>query len=165
MLSRPQQIKLKMAQKEAGISDDDYREALEVVTGCRSSTAPALTDRDFDKLLSYFEAIHWHAVDAGKLQPSCRTNAVFRRRGYWAAKNTRQETSRDRFNGVNIRAQITALENNLEALGFGAEYCAVIRKNVTKGREDEHALHLYSAALERTVNAKTRRADRTSVID
>ena len=70
MLSRPQQILLKRAQREAGLSDDEYRDALQTVTGCRSSTAPALTDRHLDKVLAYFEAIHWRNVDAGELQPS-----------------------------------------------------------------------------------------------
>jgi hypothetical protein len=124
MLSRPQQILLKRAQREAGLSDGDYREAMQTVTGRRSSTSPALTDRHLDMLLAYFEAIHWQAVDAGKLQPSCSATAVFRRRGYWASNNTRQETSRDRFNGVNLNDEITALESKLAALGFGSGYCA-----------------------------------------
>jgi hypothetical protein len=49
---------------------------------CRTSKDPNLTDRDLDKLLAYFEAIHWRAVDAHTLQPSCRADAVFRQRGY-----------------------------------------------------------------------------------
>ena len=160
MLSRPQQILLKRAQREAGLSDADYRDALQTVTGCRSSTAPALTDRHLDKLLGYFEAIHWRAVDAGMLQPSGSVTAIFRRRGYWAAKNTRQETSRDRFTHLNLGQEIADMEDKLATLGFGPLYCAGIRKNVTKGREDVHALHLYRTALERTLNAKARRAER-----
>ena len=159
MLSRPQQILLKRAQREAELSDGDYRDALQTITGRRSSTSPALTDRHLDMLLAYFEAIHWHAADAGKLQPSCSPAAVFRQRGYWASKNTRQETSRDRFNGANLNDEITALESKLAALGFDAAYCAGILKNVTKGRDEAHALHLYRAALTRTLNAKARRAE------
>ena len=83
MLSRRQQILLKRAQREAGLSDNDYRDALQTVAGCRSSTSPVLTDRHMDKVLAYFEAIHWRAVDAGKLQPSCSATAVFRQ-GYYA---------------------------------------------------------------------------------
>ena len=165
MLSRPQQILLKRAQREAGLSDADYRDALQTIAGCQSSTSTAFTDRHLDKVLSYFEAIHWRAVDAGKLQPSCSATAIFRRRGYWASKNTRQETSRDRFNGANLNAEIATLEGKLAALGFDARYCAGIRSNVTKGRDDAHALHLYRAALTRTLNAKARRAECVAVTD
>jgi hypothetical protein len=163
MLSRPQQILLKRAQREAGLPDDDYRDALETIAGCRSSTSPALTDRHLDTLLAYFEAIHWRGVDAGTLQPSCSATAVFRQRGYWAAKNTRQETSRDRFTGENLGQAIADLEDRLAALGCGKGYCAAIRANVCKGREDARALHLYRAALERTLKAKARRKDRAEI--
>ena len=159
MLSRPQQILLKRAQREAGLLDNDYRDAMQTVTGRRSSTSPALTDRHLDMLLAYFEAIHWLAVDASALQPSCSATAVFRLRGYWASKNTSRETSRDRFNGVNLNGEIAALERRLAALGCGAEYCAGIRNKVAGGRADAHALHLYHAALTRTLNAKARRAE------
>jgi hypothetical protein len=165
MLSRPQQILLKRAQREAGLSDEDYRGALETVAGCRSSTSPAFTDQHLDKVLSYFEAIHWRAVDAGKLQASCSSTAVFRRLGFWSTRNTRQETSRDRFNGLNLNAEIAALESKLAALGFAASYCGGIRKNVTKGRDDAHALHLYRAALTRTLKAKARHAESVAVTD
>lgn len=156
MLSRPQQILLKRAQREAGMSDDDYRDALELVACVRSSKAPEFTDRHLDKLLAYFEAIHWRAVDASHLQPPRRLDAVFRQRGYWASKNTNAETSRDRFNGRNQGAQIAALEADLAAIGFDAGYCAGIRRNVCKSRNDAHALHQYEAALERTLKAKRR---------
>jgi hypothetical protein len=157
MLSRPQQILLKRAQREAGLSDDDYRDTLQMVADCRSSKSPALTDRHLDKLLAYFEAIHWRGVDAATLQPSGSAAAVFRQRGYWAAKNTAAETSRDRFNGRNQGGEIAALEAELARLGFGAAYCAAIRANVCKGRSDARALHLYQAALARTLKAKARR--------
>jgi hypothetical protein len=160
MLSRAQQILLKRSQREAGLSDGDYRDALQLIAGCRSSTSPALTDRHLDKLLAYFEAIHWRAVDAGTLQPCGTAAAVFRQRGYWAAKNTRQETSRDRFTGLNLGQAVADLESRIAALGFGAGYCAAIRKNVCKGRDDARALHLYRSALERTLKAKAVRAER-----
>jgi hypothetical protein len=154
MLSNPQKAILKRAQREAGLTDDDYRDALETVTSFRTSTAPALTDRHFDKLLGYLEAIHWQAVDAGKLQPSGSPVAVFRQRGYWARKNTKLETSRDRFNQSNLGHTITDLEHGLGELGFGQAYCEGIRQKTTQGRTDAHAQHLYRAALIRTLRAK-----------
>ena len=160
MLSNPQKALLKRAQREAGLSDDDYREALEMVAGCRSSTSPALTDRHLDKLLAYFEAIHWRAVDAGTLQPSCKPNAVFRQRGFWAGRNTNAETSRDRWNDQNLGRDVSDLERQMAALGFGQGYCAAIRNKVAHGRDDAHALHLYCAALQRTLKAKARRTVR-----
>lgn len=158
MLSRAQQILLKRVQREAGLSDNDYRDALETIAGCRSSTSSTFTDRHLDTLLVYFEAIHWRGVDAGTLQPSRSATAVFRQRGYWAAKNTRQETSRDRFTDTNLGQAIAELENQLAAFGCGPGYCAAIRKNVCKGRADAHAQHHYRAALERTLQAKAKRA-------
>ena len=159
MLSRAQQILLKRAQREAGLADDEYREALELIAGCRSSRDSSFTDRQLDQVLAYFEAIHWRRMDAGELQPSGSANAVFRQRGYWAAKNTRQETSRDRFNGINSGEEIARLERDLAALGFGQAYCDAIRRKVTQGRSDAHALHLYRGALERTLKAKARPAE------
>jgi len=154
MLTRPQQILLKRAQREAGLSDSDYRDALATVAGCRSSTDPALTDRHLDKLLAYFEAIHWRSVDAGSLQPPCSPKAIFRSRGYWAFKNTRQETSRDRFNGFNLGKSVEQLEHALAELGFGRKYCEGIRTKAAHGRTDAHGLYLYRTALERTLKAK-----------
>ncbi len=122
MLSRAQQILLKRAQREAGLSDADYRDALETVTGFRSSKDAGFSDRDLDKTTAYFEAIHWRAVDAGELRTSGSATAVFRQRGYWALKNTAAETSRDRFNGRNQGGEIAALETELARLGFGAGY-------------------------------------------
>jgi hypothetical protein len=156
MLSRAQQILLKRAQRECGLPDREYRDALELVCHCRTSKDPVLTDRHLDKVLSYFEAIHWRGVDAGELQPPSKPDAVFRQRGYWASKNTRQETSRDRFAGRNLSREIGDLERKLHALGFSDNYCDGIRSNVTHGRDDAHALHLYRAALERTLRAKVK---------
>jgi len=156
MLSRPQQILLKRAQREAALDDVEYRDALEAVSGCRTSKDPRLTDRHLDVALAYLEAIYWRKVDQGELQPACKPDAVFRQRGYWAGKNTRQETSRDRHNGVNVDEGIRALESALQQLGYGSAYCATIREKVTDGRTDPHAQHLYRAALERTLKAKQR---------
>jgi hypothetical protein len=157
MLSRPQQILLKCAQREAGLDDTEYRDALEAVSDCRSSTDPRMENRHCDVALAYFEAIYWRKVDAGALQPSGRADAVFRQRGYWAGKNTRQETSRDRYTGTNLGREITALETPLSVLGFGPGYCAAIREKVTHGRTDAHAWHPYKAALARTLRAKQNR--------
>jgi hypothetical protein len=117
----------------------------------------ALTDRHLDKLLAYFEAIHWRSVDAGVLPRSCNAIAVFRQRGYWSAKNTREETSRDRFTGTNLAREVADIERQLTDLGFGGQYLGAIRRNVTKGRDDAHALHLYRTALARTLKAKSSR--------
>jgi hypothetical protein len=165
MLSNPQKSLLKRAQREASLSDDDYREALKMIAGCRSSTSPALTDRHLDKLLAYFEAIHWRAVDAGALQPSGSATAVFRQRGFWAARNNSQETSRDRFTHRNVAREIADLEARMAGLGFGKLYCDGIRRNAAKGRDDAHALHLYRTALERTLKAKARHAEGVAVPD
>jgi hypothetical protein len=156
MISRSQQILLKRAQREAGLPDDEYRDALQTVTGCRSSKDQQLTDRHLDLLLGYFEAIHWRKVDAGELQPSCKPDAVFRHRHYWSSKNTRQETSRDRFTQSTVEREIAGLEAGLGDLGFGEGYCASIRQKSTRGRHDPHALFLYRAALRRTLAAKKR---------
>lgn len=155
MLSRAQQILLKRAQREAGLDDGEYRESLELVCGCRSSCDAKFSDRNLDSVLAYFEAIHWRKVNAGVLQPSGSPTAVFRQPGYWARKNTRQETSRDRFTGFNLQRSIADLEGELSKHGFGPEYCAGIRNNVTHGRSDAHALHLYRTALQRTLKAKS----------
>jgi len=155
-LTRAQQILLKRAQREAGLTDEDYRDALETVTGCRTSKDHRLTDTHMDKVLAYFEAIHWRAVDGGALQPACGTNAVFRQRGYWATKNTRQESSRDRWNGRNQGGEIRELEAALSELGYGPAYCSAIRDKVCHGRNDAASLHLYRAALERTLKSKRR---------
>ncbi len=159
MLTNLQKALLKRGQREAALSDADYRDALQTVAGCRSSTDLALTDRHLDKLLAYLEAIHWRAVDAGALHPSGSPSAVFRQRGYWAAKNTKLETSRDRHNHFNLGQEIADLESQLAALGYGKEYCEGIRRNSTHGREDAHALHHYRTALQRTLKAKAKQAE------
>jgi len=158
MLTRPQQILLKLAQREAALTDDEYREALEIVSGCRSSKDTAMTDRRLDLLMGYFEAIHWRKVDAGELRPSCNPDAIFRQRGYRAAKNPRQKTSRDHFTQSAVKREIAGLEAELAALGFGEGYRLNIWEKLTRGRRDAHGLFLYRAALRRTLKAKARAA-------
>ena len=50
--------------------------------------------------------------------------------------------------------QIADLERELGVLGFGADYCGSIRAKVTEGRTDVRSLHVYRAALQRTLRAK-----------
>lgn len=160
MLTNPQKAILKRAQRECGMSDDEYRDTLELICCCRSSTSLAMTNKHLDKLLAYFEAVWSRGVAAGTLRPSGSANAVFKTPGYWAAKNTRLETSRDRFTKSNLGQTVADLEGQLAAIGCGWGYCAAIRQNVTKGRTDDRALHLYRVALERTLKAKANRAAR-----
>jgi hypothetical protein len=156
VISRAQQILLKRAQREASLSDLEYRDALELISGCRSSKDDLMTDRHMDVALAYFEAICWRKVDAGELPQPCSSNAVFRQRHYWANKNPRGETSRDRYNGSSIAQEVSRLESEIEELGCGPNYCAAIRARVTHGRNDDFYLHLYKAALQRTLTAKQR---------
>jgi hypothetical protein len=153
-LSRSQQILLKRAQREAGLPEDEYRDALETVNGCRSSKDAAWTDRQLDIALAYFEAIHWRKVDAGVLPARGKPDAVFRQRCFWAAKNTNTETSRDRYTGQNLDREIVGLEAQLQALGFGQAYCEAVRRKVAHGRADARGAHLYCVALKRTLAAK-----------
>lgn len=152
MLSRPQQILLKRAQAEARFSDEDYRDAIQSVFGaddCRSSKDPRLTDRHLDILLSYIESIFWNEVDKGTLQPVCKPNAVFRQRGYWAARNRKGETSRDRFVERELSAECERLEAALAALGCGLKYFQAIQTRIVPW-----SLPAYRAALARTLKAK-----------
>ena len=160
MLSNPQKAMVKRAQKEAGLDDGDYRDALQTVCGCRSATDPRMTDRDFDVFLAYAEAIYWRKVDLGQLQSHCKTNSVFQHRGYWASKNPGQETSRDRFQKSTVASEIERIEAELAKLGLGAHYCAGIRRNVIQDSSDAHSLHKYKAALARTLAAKQRASEK-----
>lgn len=157
MPSRAQQILVKRAQREAGLADADYREAIETVSGipgCRSSTDGRLTDEHLDKLLAYFEAIFWRRVDLGELQPGCNSGAIFRQRHFWAQRNRAGNTSRDRHTAAVLSDEIGRLEAGLAALGFGPDYCAAIREKVAAGRAHTYGQRLYKAALERTLRAK-----------
>ena len=160
MLTNLQKSLLKRGQRQAALSDQEYREALELVTGFCSSRHPDFTNRQLDTVLAYMEAIYFHKVDAGALQPPGSAAAVFRQRGYWAAKNNSQETSRDRHRDDNLGQGVAALEGRLAALGFGPAYCAAIRQKAAHGRADERGQYLYRAALERTLRAKAQKAER-----
>ena len=154
MLTRAQIILLQKAKREAALDDSDYRDALQAVAGVRSSKDAALSDRDLDLLLGFFEAIYWRAVDAGKLQQHRSPTAVFRKRGFWAAKNPAQHTSRDRFTHSTVEREIAEFESALAALGFGADYCQAIRARAVEGRRDPQSQLIYRAALRRTLASK-----------
>ena len=157
MLSRPQQIMLKRAQAAAGLTDDEYRDAIETVSAlpdCRSSKDPRLTDRHMDRLMGYFEAIHWRGVDSGALQPSSKPNAIFRQRGFWASRNPAGNTTRDRYAASSVEAEIAMMEAELSQLGFGFGYLAAIRSNIYPFSKMN-----YCAALRRTLAAKRRKAE------
>ncbi len=153
-LTNPQKALIKQAQRQAKLGDEDYRDVLATVTGCRSSTDPRLGDRGCDKILAYMEAIYWRKVDKAEMQHVCNDRAAFRQRGYWASKNTRLETSRDRYVQTDCSACIVKLEAEMAELGFNADYCRTIRQKVTKGASDANSLHCYQAALERTIKSK-----------
>lgn len=154
MISRAQQILIKRAQKEAGLDDAEYREALYAVARLRSSTDHAMTDRHVDSVIAYFEAIYWRKIDSGGLQPDCKGNAVFRQRGYWKSKNCSGESSRDRYVSSSVSTEISTLERELAKLGFGAAYCAGIRHRAIQDATDLPSLHVYRSALRRTLSAK-----------
>jgi hypothetical protein len=152
MLSRRQQILLKRAQREAALSDSDYREAIATVSGhsdCRSSTDPRLTDENVDGLLSFFEAIHWRKVDSGELQASCKPLAVFRRKGYWLNKNRKGNTSRDRHTNVEVGHAVNALEDEMMRMGYGLQYLSAIQNKIVP-----FSVVKYHAALKRTLASK-----------
>jgi|ERR1043166_3640252 hypothetical protein len=146
MLTRAQQILIKRAQAEAGLSDADYRQAIADVTGladCRSSKDGRLMDAHMDHLLSYFEAIFWK----GKAVPG----KIFREPGFWASRNRRGNTSRDRFTEQDLSARIAGAEAQLEELGFGDGYARAIFRKIVP-----YSHRAYLAALERTLKAKRR---------
>ena len=159
MISRAQQILIKRAQHEAALNDCEYRDALALVTGCRSTTDERMTDRGVDLTLAYFEAIFWRKVDASELQPSGRPDAVFRQRSFWKVKNPSGNTSRDRYARQHPRDDITALESQLEQLGCGRAYCAAIRDRINGGgdRTGAELDYAYKAALQRTLAAKRKK--------
>ena len=162
MITRHQQILIKRAQREASLDDADYREALETVSGLRSTKAPGMTDRHVDLFLAYVEAIFWRKVDAGALQPSGKADAVFRQRRYWAAKNPGQQTSRDRYTQSTLESGIARLEAALAELGFGQSYCEAICQNATGGVTDPSARYLYKVALERTLRSTQKARERAN---
>jgi hypothetical protein len=160
MLSNPQKALLKNAQRQAALPDADYREALAVVSGfdnLRSSTDQRLTDEHLDKLMAYFEAIYWRKVDAGQLQPLFSGHAPgarpFRQRGYWASKNQRGNTSRDRYHENAIATEIADLERQLMEYGCSLKYFQAIQNTMRQGGQPFSPVK-YAAALKRTLEAK-----------
>lgn len=152
MLTRAQQILLKRAQQEARIDDADYRAAIAMVSGiadARSSTDQRLTDAHMDSLLAYFEAIHWSGVDGGVIVPKEKPDRVFRARGFWASRNRRGNTSRDRFNELNLGEQIASAEFDLQAMGYDESYTSAIREKIVP-----FAPWKYLGALQRTLKSK-----------
>lgn len=157
MLTQPQIWKLKAAQKQAGIADAEYREILQGQFGVASSKSPELGNEHWDSLMSYFEAIYWRAVDAGRLPAPCKASEPFQQRGYWASKNNRQETSRDRYNTDQVNHAIEQVEQELAGLGCGPSYLAAIRSKVTHGQDTPAALFRYLGALQRTYTARLKK--------
>jgi hypothetical protein len=158
MISRAQQILIKRAQAQARIGDEEYRDAVALVSGiadCRSSKDKRLTDGHVDKLLSYFETIYWKQVDAGEpLKDHFKPIAVFRKRGYWASKNQKGNTSRDRYMDASKQTEAADLEAQLYALGFGLSYVQAIHRRIQPFTQAA-----YVAALKRTLDAKKRAAN------
>lgn len=157
-LTRPQQILLKQAQAQCGLSDEEYRHAIEVVTQlpqCRSSTDSRLTDRHCDLLMGFFESIYWRGVDAlsSALRPPSSGKGPFRERGYWSTKNPKGNSSRDRFAATELDVEITRLETRLQDFGKGPAYCASIARNC--GGRTSRA---YRAALEKSIASLQRQA-------
>jgi hypothetical protein len=162
MLTRPQQILLKRAQQQAGVADEEYRDTLERFCGVRSSTDPRMGDEHLDIVLSYLEAIYWRGHDAGHLPAPCKANAPFLQRGYWASKNPKHNTSRDRYNADELNVEIAALEGQLgREFGCGPGYFSAIKdKVIPEARRHmvwPAGLVKYKAALERTLEAKRRK--------
>ena len=101
------------------------------------------------KGVAYMEAIFWRNVDSGLLQPSGKPNAMFRERGFWASRNCRGSTSRERYTDASLVRQIASVERELWNLEFGPGYIAGIRERV--GSSSNFA---YLSALRRTLKAK-----------
>lgn len=153
MLSRAQIILIKQAQREAGLEDGDYREAIATVSGiadCRSAKDGRLTDEHFDGLMSYFEAIYWRAADAPRSAGGA-TRRVFRAKGYWANRNRKGNTSRDRFTEKQLMEEVLAVENRLMGLGCTIPYLQGIQNRIRP-----FSLVGYLGALRRTERAKCR---------
>jgi hypothetical protein len=79
LLDRKKLAVIHIVKKELGLSDPEYRDTLEKVTGIRS--AKYLDDRGFRKLMNYFARSKYYRLDADGL--------TFRQKMY--IKNLRQE--------------------------------------------------------------------------
>ncbi len=125
--------------------------------------------------MKYFEAIYWRASDSLSPReragvrgpgspsfPSCPSvnprSKIFQRRGYWASKNPRGNTSRDRYVSNNIESVVERLESELNSLVGNPRYVGAIRNNCLCSafpRPQEWAN--YAAALRRTIAAKRKK--------
>lgn len=144
-----------MAQREAGLSDAEYREAL-ALFGATSCKDAHLTDEYFDKVLAYFEAICWRKRESGATLPRAR---VFRQQGYWQQKNFGgTPNSRERFTREELAGQIVELEEALAEAGKGAAYFYAIQERVMGADRSARALASYAAALRRNLAARERKA-------
>jgi hypothetical protein len=151
MLTGDQKALIKQAQREAGIDDAEYREAIgTVLPGADSSTDPRLTDGHLDRLLAYFEAICWRKRDAK--EPGMLRAKVFRARNYWALKNRTGHTSRDRFTTGRLQNQIRVAEDRLLSLGKDKAYLGAIQGKTGPGWP-------YLMALRRAVEAAQKKIE------
>lgn len=138
MLTRKQRILIKRAQAQAGVSDPEYRALLAGVTrlpSCRSSKDDRLTDEHFDAILKFFEAIYWHQLD-----PAAGGTDIFPSPGWWASRNVRGNTTRDRFALGGLHRKIQAAESVLLRLGKDDAYLAAIRRRAGSSWAYWHAL-------------------------
>jgi len=156
-LSKAQIQRLQMARRQAGIPEDEYRDMLaNLLPDCTSSKDPRLTNEHWDQIINYWEAVYWRRRSRGELAPPGR-NAMFQTRGYWAQKNKRGNTSRDRFTSNDLAGQIAAAEARLLALGKGPHYCAAIRSRIGGDAASPLQQRKYLAALEKTTEAAAQR--------
>jgi hypothetical protein len=150
MLTRSQIKLVKMAQREIGLSDADYRDCWRTVAGVSSAKDPRITDEQFDSMLSYLEAI---AARSGA--PASGPAKIFRTPSYWRNKNTKAESSRDRYARARAQEDIAQLENKLLELGYFANYAREIKHRVLgDGPVTVLGLHKYRSALQRTIDAR-----------
>jgi len=157
MISRAEQIWLKRAQSAAGIADPEYRESLDRFAHVRSSTDPRMTHDQFERLMGYFEAIHWRLRESGAAQPS----DVFRRRGYWAERCHDGDRNRARYAMHQQTDQIHELERDLIGSGVSVDYLDGIRARAMRNARhpDTRDLSAYRAALRRTLAARLRKEE------
>lgn len=166
MLSRAQIILLQRAKHQAALDDVEYRDAIETVSaspGCRSSKDKRLSDRHLDNLMSYFEAIYWRKVDGlnqSVIQRCAGIHDVFRagNRNFWSSRNSKGNTSRDRFAADAAQSEVDALETELTRLGCCLPYLRSIQNRMRSGGK-EFNLVKYAGALKRTLSAKQRKIE------
>jgi restriction endonuclease Mrr len=150
-------MRLQMARRQAGIEEAEYRDMLaHIFDGCVSSTDPRLTNEHWDRIIAFWEAVYFRKLDRKEVKPPGR-NAMFQKRGYWAQKNKRGNTSRDRYTAEDLGAQIADAEGHLLKLGYGPHYCAAIHARIGGDAASPIQRRKYLAALENTTAAIVRR--------